>query len=89
MKPTPSIRAIALEHAKADERCNRSWECACGACNIVRRESYDEYLAEACGTLSFGEWSRKHRLLESYLKAPLDNTEADRRINKLCRELGV
>ncbi len=28
----------AVEHAHADKRCGREWVCACGACNIIRRE---------------------------------------------------
>jgi hypothetical protein len=30
--------ATAIEHAAADKRCGREWECACGACGTIRAE---------------------------------------------------
>lgn len=41
--------AQSLECAAADGRCGREWECACGACNIIRRE-FDR-LAHRAGPL--------------------------------------
>ncbi len=28
----------AKEHAAADGRCGRTWQCQCGACLIIRRD---------------------------------------------------
>lgn len=28
----------AIEHAAADGRCGRTWQCSCGPCNAIRAE---------------------------------------------------
>ena len=35
----PSDEEIAKEHAAADRRCGRKWECACAACRKIRKEA--------------------------------------------------
>jgi hypothetical protein len=32
------VRKTSLNHKNADKACGRIWECACGACLIIRKE---------------------------------------------------
>ncbi len=48
-KLDPESYKAAMEHAYADKRMGRKWECACGACKLTRKAGIGFNTGKATG----------------------------------------